>query len=388
MLRRWSSCSLVCLLAGATASTALAEPQSLPEVTPPSLKHDEFDWWELYREARALLLEERYAEAAALFENLQVTASSDEQRRLAMELAMIARALEGEHAALRPDERRTSDELSLLYSSAFVYGFGTSAWLALQTKPGSFAGAVLPFAVLTTASVGGVAAADSYRPLAKGMPQAISGGLYLGFLEGVWLVGAQHARATRHDDGSHWNSARASTILWSSATAGALIGGAIASSEPHEPGNVSFVVSSGAWSAIVAGLSGAAIASDADYRGEFAFIGAGIGENLGLFSGLFAVPSEPVSIGRMRLTDVGGLGGGILGSALYLSVAGDEASPRWGFAAGALGASAGLGVTWWLTQGMRPSKPRSQPVENLLSSVRPMVTPTLGGVMAGVGGTL
>jgi hypothetical protein len=368
--------------------TAAAEPASQSEKPYQSLQQDNDDWWELYEKARSFLVKEGYREAALLFARLEATAVSSEQRRLAAELGTIARVLQDKHEALRPDERRTADELSLLYSTAFVYGFGTSAWLALQTKPGSFAGAVLPFAVLTTASVGGVAAADSYRPFERGMPQAISGGLYLGFLEGVWIVGMQHSGASRRNDGSLWNSARVATILWSSATAGAVIGGAVGSSEPHEPGNVSFVVSSGVWGGIVAGLGGAAIAPDAQRRGETAFIAAGVGQNLGLAAGLFTVPEEPVSIGRVRLTDIGGLAGGVLGSAIYLTAAGDDTDPRWGFGAGALGATAGLGLTWWLTREMEPPKTRSEPVENLMGSVHPFVMPTQGGASIGLAGTL
>ena len=61
--------------------------------------------------------------------------------------------------------------MTVLYATAFVYGLGTSAWVALMTQPKNLGAAVLPFAFLTTASVGGVALADGYRPFRRGVPQ-------------------------------------------------------------------------------------------------------------------------------------------------------------------------------------------------------------------------
>jgi hypothetical protein len=341
------------------------------------------EWWDRYGQGRALLLREDYAGAAEIFESLQGTATSVDQKRLASELAMIARALEGEHEALRPDARRTADELSLLYSTAFFYGFGTSAWVALQTQPNHFAGAVLPFAVLTSASVGGVAVADGYSPLQRGVPHSISAGLYLGFVEGVWTVGLQHSASTRVG-GGHWNSARVSTILWTGATAGAITGGLVGDAFHPEPGNVSFVSSSAMWGGIVSGMFGAASQADVDYRAETAFIVAGVGYNLGLATGLFVVPSEPLSVARVRLTDVSGLAGGLLTSAAYLAIAADQADPRLAFGAAGLGAGAGLGLGWWLTDGMKPKK--QDPIGNV--SFAPVLMPTPAGISIGVVGAM
>jgi hypothetical protein len=199
MVFRWFVPFLLLVSFGQSARAE--QPEAAPHTT---LRQDRANWWDRYAQGRTLLLDEHYAAAAAIFESLEGTATTVDQKRLASELAMIARALEGAHQALRPDERRTADELSLLYSTAFIYGFGTSAWVALQTQPEHFAGAVLPFAVLTSATVGSVAVADGYRPLARGVPQSISAGLYLGFVQGVWVVGLQHSAATRRTPRARW----------------------------------------------------------------------------------------------------------------------------------------------------------------------------------------
>ena len=113
---------LVGLMAAPTRGWALPEtavdasgssPISSPMVNA-STQHDERTWWELYARGRAQLLEERYAEAAALFEFLETTVSDEERRLLASELAMVARALDDAHQAVRPDQVRTNDELALL----------------------------------------------------------------------------------------------------------------------------------------------------------------------------------------------------------------------------------------------------------------------------------
>jgi hypothetical protein len=365
------------------AASGRAEGSSEPSAANPEAQADA--WWARYAEGRALLLEERYREAAVVFESLEQIATTVDQKRLASELAMIARALWGEHEALRPDLRRTADELSLLYSSAFIYGFGSSAWLALQTRPDHFAGAVLPFAVLTSASVGGIAVADGYRPFDRGVPHSISAGLYLGFAESVWIVGFQHSRSTRRG-GGHWNSARVSTLLWSGATAGAVAGGLIGDTVLPEPGNVSFVTSSAYWGGIVAGLAGAALQPEVDHRGETAFISAGAGYNLGLALGLFLLPRESLSVARIRTTDVVGLGGAMIASGSYVALAGEGANPQIALGAAGLGAAAGLGLGWWLTDGMKAAEPKRRPISNV--SVAPLLLPVPGGAALGVMGAM
>ena len=182
------------------------------------------DWDHRYEKARHLFISGHEAEAAPEFEQLSVAAPTVEDAHRASELAQICRAKLNAQADAA--HLRGTGELTLLYSTAFVYGLGTSAWVALMTQPKNLGGALLPFAVLTTAAVGGVSLADGYRPFRRGVPQSIASGAYLGFGEGIWLVGIQHAGATRRDDGSAWDGKRVATALWGGATLGAIGSGA------------------------------------------------------------------------------------------------------------------------------------------------------------------
>src|SRR5690606_20993390 len=130
-----------------------------------------------YREATNALLAERYEEAVLELQWLVQTAPTAADGRLASALLSVARTPPARSAEEAP-ELRSRDELSVLYSTAFVYGLGTSAWLTLQIKPQTVAGALLPFAAITTAAVGSVAVADNYRPLRRGLAHSIAAGLY------------------------------------------------------------------------------------------------------------------------------------------------------------------------------------------------------------------
>jgi hypothetical protein len=307
-------------------------------------------WRERYARAQQQLVEGRDADAAAEFDSLAIHAATPEDRKVAEEMGKVARARLA-FQARRPiaPHLRTSDELSLLYTTAFVYGFGSSAWLALQLQPKTFAGAVIPFVVLTSASVAGVAVVDDYRPFRLGVPQSIAAGMFLGIGEGAWLVGYEHSVAKRRDDASYW---RAPT-LW--------------------PG---FVVSMGS----------AALQPNPERRSETAFATGGAAYNLGLAAAIAFGPRLSPSLARVRFVDLGGLAGTLLGVGSYLLVAGSDNSSRGSLSAAALGAASGVGVAWWATAGM-PSDRRGAGASDSLK-LRPVFAPVERGWTLGVAGTL
>jgi len=370
-LRRGLACLVaLAVLLCSTAVSATPDPEA---------------WHARYERAKKLLAEGRAAEAAAEFEALEQGAPTTTDERLVRELESVA--LEAAQRQQKPPPSpnvRSSDELTVLYASAFVYGLGTSAWIVLLTKPESLAGAVLPFAGFTTSAVAGVAIADGYRPFRRGVPHSIAAGLFLGFGEGAWVVGYQHAGATRRDDGSHWQSEEVAGALWAGATLGGITGGLIGAWRAPTPGRVSFTTSTGVWAGLIGGFSAAALQPNDDRRGETAFAVGGATYNLGIIGGIVFAPLIAPSVARVRFVDLGTIGGGLLGSGVYAIAAESSATTRGGLGFAALGAAAGLGVTWWLTDGM----PRDPPSKPPSVSIRPLAVPTEGGLILGLHGEL
>ncbi len=366
----WIALLLICIVTSSSWSSAAST-----------------QWDERYDEARTALIEDRHGEAATMFDELARTAENAEDRRLASEFAAIARERLARIPPPQPD-LRTTDELSLLYTSAFVYGFGTSAWVALHTKPDNVAGAVLPYLALTTAAVGGVAVADDYKPFRLGVPQSISAGMLLGLGESVWLLGYQRARAQRRGEPT-WSAPTVATVAWSGATVGAVSGGLISGFfRQTTPGRVSFTTSGALWGGLLASFSGAAIESRDSHRKETAFASGGIGYSAGLLASLVVAPTFRPSIARVRFVDLGGLGGGLLSAAGYFLVVGEDGNSRGGLTAAAIGSTAALGLSWWATDDIPAEELDIELADRSDFSWSPMVTPVPGGLVGGVRGAL
>jgi hypothetical protein len=345
-------------------------------------------WRDRYDAARQALVDGRDQEAAAEFEDLVQSAPTSEDRKVAEEFAAVARERAGNkrREPLQP-KIRTTDELSILYTTAFLYGFGTSGWLTLQIKPQSFPAAVLPFLALTTASVGGVAIADRYRPLRLGVPQAISTGLYLGVGEGIWLTGYQHSQATRTGDSEEgqWRAETVATLLWTGGTVGAATGALVGGYFQPTPGQTSFTASAALWGGVFTGLVSPVFVADSERASETAFITGLVGYNLGMAAGAYWAGEVSPSIARVRFVDLGGLAGGLVGAGAYLLAVGDDAEARGGLLASGIGLGAGLSLSWWATAGMDQA---SSKTPTALESIRPIAAPLRGGWMFGVSGAL
>jgi hypothetical protein len=341
---------------------------------------DEASWRAEYARAKGLLVDGHPNEAANAFEALAADAPSGADAALARELAGLARASVVRQTPLSA-HIRTSDELSILYTSAFVYGLGTGGWVVLLTRPGNLAGAALPFVGFTAAAVGGVAMVDAYRPLRRGVPHSIAAGLYLGLGEAVWVIGFEHAGATRRADDSRWSAEMVGTALWSGASLGGIAGGLVGAWREPTPGRVSFTSSAATWAGVTSGFIAAALESRDRSRGETAMLAGGVGYNLGLASGIVVAPLLAPSVARVRFADLGAIGGALLGAGAYSVAAEKSATVRGGLGFAALGMAGGLGLTWWLTEGM----PRDPPTD---SSIHALVVPTAEGALGVVRGEL
>ncbi len=356
-------------------------------------------WRDRFEAARARMIEGDHVRAEADFRALAETAPSDTDRALAYEMARLAASYvaEARTKTLPPPQPRvsrlrTGDEMTLLYATSFLYGAGTGAWFLLQVQPDSALTATLPFAALTAAPVVAVATLDAYKPFRRGVPHAISAGLYLGLGQGIWLLGFQHARSMRLEredarSDARWTPETSATVLWGGATLGATLGYALGSTLVTTPGRVSFTTSTSVWAAAITGLTTGALLPDDDLRRERAFGAAGIGYNAGLVSGLLFAGDVSPSVARVRLVDLVGVAGGLVSSGLYLSLA-SNADVRTAEGLAALGAGVGLATGWIVTSGMQKELPPKDGAVRTTTTVSPAVTPVRGGATLGLAGTL
>jgi hypothetical protein len=361
-------------------------------------------WAERYDRARSDMIEGRVREAEAEFRALAAQAKTPGERTLALEMARLSAAYVARAEATQKPARdshprdavRTTDELTLFYTSAFLYGAGTGAWFLLQTRPDTAATATLPFAALTAAPVIAIATIDGYKKLPRGLPHAMSAGLYLGLGQGIWVVGFQQARSARIEDVDNdsqvrWKPESTASVLWASATIGAGLGGLVGGYLPTTPGRVSFVASTTMWSGALSGLGAGALLPDDEYRRERAFLAGGAGYNLGLAGGILGAHVVSPSVARVRLVDLLGIAGALASAGLYLSLANDP-DTRTTEGLAVLGAGGGLAAGWLLTSGMPKDTTTTTPPGSASASGPSTFQPTLGavrgGATLGIGGTL
>ena len=149
---------------------------------------------------------------------------------------------------------------------------------------------------------------------------------------------------------------------------GAIAGGVVGALRQPTPGRVSFTLSTSLWGGLVTSFAAAALVTDESRRTEQAFTAGMIGYNVGLASGLLFAPSIAPSVARVRLVDLGGIGGGLVGAGVYTLAAGGGES-RASLGAASVGTIAGLVVTWWATSDMSGDPPKQGRTLALLPSL-------------------
>lgn len=373
-----------------------AEPATASELLVPTSP----EWRLQYDEARAKLLTGEFTEAAARFAELERTAQNrvdraiaHEQHTLAAEwaqknLAFVNRQQLGEStASAKALDRRTTDELVSLYTNGVFYGIGSGIWLAALTEPKSAAAGILPTIALTGASVGTVVALDSGRGFRYGVPQSIVSGLYIGLEEGIaWTVWHNNRKGETDLTGKEQ-----ATIIWGLSTVGAISGGILGQTLGTTPGRSSWVGSTALWTGTLLGFTTGALVKPDDPP-PAVFAAAGVGLTIGTGIGLGTASAVSPSIARVRFIDLGGLAGGLLSAGLYVALANDKADGRAASGITALGGFGGLAAAWAITSSMPDDRLRTEePKEEekgAIARLRPMLMPSEGGGMMGIGGLL
>jgi hypothetical protein len=109
------------------------------------------------------------------------------------------RELAGSDVLARRTDRRTADEIGVLYLASLGYGLGTGIWLDILGEPDSAAGAILPPLLFAAGAAGTVAMLDRGKGLRYGSAQSIATGMTLGFYQGfAWTT--YYQATSRYDD--------------------------------------------------------------------------------------------------------------------------------------------------------------------------------------------
>ncbi len=286
--------------------------------------------------------------------------------------------------------RRTRVELADLYFSAVAYGVGSGLAVVTFTDTDVYGGPFVPPLVLSGVAMGAVAIADSGDGLRYGVPKAVSDGAFIGFEHALLWSLWQGARA---QSGEEWSAEVVASVLWGGATAGALAGGAMGYSGTT-PGRAAWVHTTTLVGGTLAGFTTAGIVRDDETLDDKALLGAAIGAAGGTLVGFGSARALSPSLQRVRLLDLGGTAGGLVGAGAYVlltNAKGTEGGLYWAVDAGV---AVGLVVAWMETSRLEPdlgdgpsAAPASLPA-TVLKRARPMVLPVPGGLQLGLHGVL
>jgi hypothetical protein len=409
-------------IAARSSSAADDDPNAMPAPgapPPPSAPADgarapapapigDDEWSRRYVQARASMLAGRFGEAAEQFRSLAAGAREVTQQILAREQADICERWARGGLVLMPaadlpaararaagllEDRRSADELGILYTASVLYGLGTGIALDFWTEPSSAAGGILPALLLGGGAAGLVYALDNPEKLHYGIAQSITSGLWLGLEEGLTWTLWNQARAASADE---WSGRTVATTLWASATAGAILGGTLGTAYGTTPGRASLVGSAGLWSALIVGLVGAGAVGASPSADDTYLLMSALGLNAGAVIGAVIGADVSPSIARVRFVDLGALAGGILTGGVYLAISNghpDRAAMTLTLAAGISG---GLVAAWEMTAGMEQDYARGghgdAPPPASSGGVVPSISPSsragrgVDGLVLGVSG--
>ncbi len=381
---------------GAFSDVSPVPPATASKAVVPGSSTDRSAWDTRYASARALLASGEFSRAAAEFADLARSAPTAFDSSRALELGQLAydwdrrgialverKALIGSDIEAKHSDQRTADEIGVLYTTSVLYGLGTGLWIDIISKPESFSGTLILSPLLFAgAAAGGTALLDSGRGLRYGVAQSIASGMYIGLWQGIaWTTYLQAASTYQHQ----LSGEQYATALWSSATAGALVGGIVGTQSSTTPGRASYVSSAALWPALILGFGIAGISQDNQYRDDHALLAASLGATGGTVTGILTAGTVSPTTARVRFLDLGGISGALLGGGLYLAATGSHAEFSPFAVLTALGTTAGLGVAWAATANM----PKDEGATNQRAAfdIHPQLMAVPRGASLGFSGT-
>jgi len=177
--------------------------------------------------------------------------------------------------------RRSGTEITVLYTTAALYGAGLGIWIDSEAKikdPGLF---LIAPAVLGVAAPVGVYFLDN-PALPRGMPAAIASGMIIGAGEGIGIASHQFVTASAADEWGFRGLARSTVI---GATLGGAGGFALGYFQDPSPKSSLLTTSGVVWGAAVGSMFGYGASSAGEGYGranDAASLGGLIGFNVGL----------------------------------------------------------------------------------------------------------
>ena len=230
------------------------------------------------------------------------------------------------YAQPAPSTKRSGTEITVLYSTAAVYGVGMGVWFGAEARikdPGLF---LIAPAILGVAGPVGVYLLDN-PSLPRGLPAAIASGMVIGAGEGIGLASYQFVSRNAADAWGFRGLSRATAI---GATLGGAGGFALGYLQEPSPKSSLLTTSGVAWGAAIGamygyGASGAGLGYGR--ANDSAALGGLIGFNVGLAA---AAGISTVYIPSYRALSYMWAGAGI-GAAVslpvYLAYAGKDSPP-------------------------------------------------------------
>jgi hypothetical protein len=404
VLSLWGGLDDVMAQAQTSPAPATDEPPAAPTVGPRTaapidpLAGESAPWRAQNAEARAALRTGDFSRARVLLVSLAAAATTDAGRAEVEALEELATFWLAGRYALRPEagaggpaapgpkkfvDRRTTDEIAVLYTEGVLYGLGSGLTLAAHLEPSSPAGFVLPALALAGATEGAIALIDHHIGFRYGAAQAIASGLFLGLEEGIAWMWWDDTR----DTGSSWSGKTVASVLWATSTLGGVVGGIYGQTVGTTPGRVAFTGSAALWSSLIAGF-GVAAFSDLDTqsgKGQ-ALLASAVALNLGTIGGALLAKQVSPSIARARFIDLGGIAGGALFGGLYIALADRDIRRNGLFGALGAGIATGVATAWILTRDLDADESRESAPSTV--ALVPTVAPTASGqgFSAGLGG--
>ena len=279
------------------------------------------------------------------------------------------------------EDKRTIDELAILYGNTLVWGTGFGITIGFASRNSDPATFFLPAIGMSALGAGALAYMDvRHGPLPYGVPQSITSGMYMGLVGGLYVSAILEGENAVNDEEKVFPG-----LVWGSMTAGALVGGLVGATVPITPGRASFTSSGVIWGGALSTLVTLGFEDDNFTSGPFitGLLGATAG---GVATGLLGGSVAP-SIARVRFLDVGAISGGLVFGGLYYSLSDGVDGQALSFLTSA-GIIAGLATSFWLTNGMDRDEPRRglEP-KTATWNATPFMTPQPGGGTLGLSGT-